>query len=190
MTKQHIVVIDGYNVINRDPAMRSVLEKSLEQARMRLARLCGVWMSTRKDVWKFKIVFDGSGDVQGSAASGISGVDLVFHSKDKKADSRVIAMSSEATSHYHYTVVSDDNEVIRACRRNRAAIMTADDFLAGCRSVSSRAGGSPSAGQHEKSLSDKAVHSINRGLLEQFESAHKARKTGAEHVKSNGKRLF
>ncbi len=178
MVKKHIVVIDGYNVINRDPAMRSVFNKNMEQSRMWLARLCGVWMSARKDVWKFKIVFDGAGDVHGGASSGISGVELVFYGKEKKADSRVIAISSEATSHYHYTVVSDDNEVIRACRRNGAAIMTTDGFLASCRSASGKAAGSTAFDQHEKSLSDKAVHSINRGLLEHFENAHKSAKKG------------
>jgi len=58
-----ILIIDGYNLIYAIPQLEELLDESLEAARCGLIRLIIDFKSSRKDVEKAYIVFDGRGEL-------------------------------------------------------------------------------------------------------------------------------
>ena len=114
-------MVDGYNVIRRDPELASREQTSLEAGRAALcARLAAV---ARASGERFTVVFDGAG--AGSAATGGAAVRVIFSSARESAD-RVLARLAARGG----TVVSNDREVRRAAARAGATAVSADQFLA------------------------------------------------------------
>jgi predicted RNA-binding protein with PIN domain len=114
-------MIDGYNVIRRDPALASQEAVSLETGRAALCRLLA--RTARASGEKFTVVFDGAGG--GGAGSGGAAVSVVFSSARETAD-RVLARLAVKGG----AVVSNDREVRRAAERAGAIAVTTDQFLA------------------------------------------------------------
>ncbi len=113
-------LVDGYNVIRRDPALASREATSLEAGRAALcARLAAL---ARRSGERFTVVFDGTGS--GSAAAGGT-VRVVFSSARETAD-RVLARLATRGG----AVVSNDREVRRAAERAGAVAVSTDQFLA------------------------------------------------------------
>ena len=115
-------LIDGYNLIRRDPALASREAESLEAGRVALCRLlaqaareppviASPWSST-----------DAGGRQRGT---GVAGVRVVFSSARETAD-RVLARLAVGGG----AVVSNDREVRRAAARAGAIAVSADEFLA------------------------------------------------------------
>ena len=113
-------MIDGYNVIRRDPALASQEAVSLEAGRAALCRLLA--RAARASGEKFTVVFDGAGG--GGAGSGGAAVSVVFSSARETAD-RVLARLAVKGG----AVVSNDREVRRAAERAGAIAVTTDQFL-------------------------------------------------------------
>src|SRR5215475_8763056 len=113
-------MVDGYNVIRRDPALASQEVLSIEAGRDALCRLLA--RTARESGETFTVVFDGSGG--GGTRSG-GGVRIIFSSARESAD-RVLARLATRGG----AVVSNDREVRRAAERAGAAAVTADQFLA------------------------------------------------------------
>ena len=114
-------LVDGYNVIRREPELARLERESLEAGRRALCRLLAEAARASGD--RFTVVFDG--DRQGGAAAGGAGVQVVFSSARETAD-RVLARMATAGA----AVVSSDREVRQAAVRARAIAITADQFLA------------------------------------------------------------
>lgn len=122
-------LIDGYNLIRRDPALASREAESLEAGRVALCRLLA--QSARVSGDRFTVVFDGRG--AGGSGTGVAGVSVVFSSARETAD-RVLARLAVGGG----AVVSNDREVRRAATRAGAIAVSADEFLGRLRTGAAR----------------------------------------------------
>ena len=113
-------LIDGYNVIRRDPALASRERVSLEAGRDALCRLLGTVARASGD--RFTVVFDGAG----SGGSGGGGAVRMFFSSARESADRVLARMAQRGG----AVVSNDRDVRRAAARAGALAISADGFLA------------------------------------------------------------
>lgn len=113
-------LVDGYNVIRREPALAERERESLEAGRQALCRLLSNAARVSGD--RFTVVFDGSR--AGGSFSGGPGVHAIFSSARETADHVLARMATAGAA-----VVSNDREVQRAAARARAITITADEFL-------------------------------------------------------------
>ena len=113
-------LIDGYNVIRRDPALASRERVSLEAGRDALCRRLAALARASND--RFTVVFDGAGH---GGSGGGGAVRVLFSSARESAD-RVLARMAERGG----AVVSNDRDVRRAAARAGAIAISADEFLA------------------------------------------------------------
>lgn len=65
-----IYILDAYNVIHKIPSLQAALDKDLRQARDALMELCARWASSRGDISKVILVFDGKTEFGGLARTG------------------------------------------------------------------------------------------------------------------------
>ncbi len=129
-------MVDGYNVIRRDPALASQEALSIEAGRNALCRLLA--QTARDSGETFTVVFDGAG--HGGAGTGAGGVRVMFSSARESAD-RVLARLAIRGG----AVVSNDREVRRAAERAGAVAITTDQFLARLERLGARDPGAASA---------------------------------------------
>ncbi|HEU4366673.1 MAG TPA: NYN domain-containing protein [Methylomirabilota bacterium] len=118
-------MLDGYNVIRRDPDLRARESGSLEAGRAALLAL--VARITRDCSDSFTIVFDGARRFSGSAPGG-GRVQVVFSRPPETADDvlrRLAAGLREGA-----VVVTSDRAVQTAARRVGAVAVGAEAFLA------------------------------------------------------------
>lgn len=114
-------LVDGYNVIRREPALAARERESLEAGRQALCRLLSTAARASGD--RFTVVFDGSrGGGGGSAGAGVR---AIFSSARETADHVLARMATAGAA-----IVSNDREVRRAAARAGAIPITADEFLA------------------------------------------------------------
>lgn len=114
-------LVDGYNVIRRDPGLASRENESLRAGREALCRLLSTLARRSGD--QFTIVFDG--DRGGGSMGGGAGVRVIFSSARERADQVLARMASRGVA-----VVSNDREVRQAASRAGATAVTSDEFLA------------------------------------------------------------
>lgn len=140
-------MVDGYNVIRRDPALASQDALSLEAGRDALCRLLA--RAARDSGETFTVVFDGAG--RGGAGTGGGAVRVMFSSARESADRVLARMATRGGA-----VVSNDRAVRRAAERGGAVAVTADQFLArlerwGAPLPGAGASGNPSAASPDAS---------------------------------------
>lgn len=117
-------LIDGYNVIRRDPALASRERESLQAGRQALLRLLAPAAWRTGD--RFIVVFDGAGvgPVSGQSAGAVQ---VLFSRPGDTADhvlARLAARGGAGT-----VVVSSDRAVRQAAARAGAIAVTAEEFL-------------------------------------------------------------
>jgi len=118
-------LIDGYNVIRRDPALRAREAESLAAGRTALLHLVArMARASRDDV---TVVFDGARMSGGGPSAG--GVQVVFSRPPQTADDELIRLARESGA--GAVVVSSDRKIQDAARRSRCGAVTAEQFLAG-----------------------------------------------------------
>jgi len=130
-------LVDGYNVIRRDPEMRSREAERLADGRTALLHL--VAAVARRCGDDFTVVFDGARAAGGEAVGGQ--VQVIFSRPPQNADQVLIRLAAQFRE--ASIVVSSDRTVRDAARRAGAAVVSADDFLDAANT------GEPDA-QHEK----------------------------------------
>jgi predicted RNA-binding protein with PIN domain len=113
-------LVDGYNVIRREPDLAERERESLEAGRKALCRLVSSVARVSRD--RFTIVFDG--DRGGGSSAAGPGVRVIFSSARETADQVLARLAQEGTA-----VVSNDREVRQAATRSRAVAITTDEFL-------------------------------------------------------------
>jgi uncharacterized protein len=118
-------LIDGYNIIRRDPALRGRESESLEAGRRALLHLLA--RSHREPRDQFTVVFDGA-RVSGSLPSG-GRIGVIFSRPPMTADDELIRLARQWKS--GAIVVSSDRKIQDAARRAGAAALSADQFLQG-----------------------------------------------------------
>jgi predicted RNA-binding protein with PIN domain len=119
-------LIDGYNVIRRDPDLRARESESLEAGRAALVRLLAAAARVSGD--SFVAVFDGARRT-GGASGGLSRgtVEVLFSRPPLSADDVLVRLAAEGRS--GTVVVSSDRLVQRAASRAGAVAVTTDAFL-------------------------------------------------------------
>lgn len=155
--RKTVMIVDGYNVIHRVPVLRERLPDGLEAARRGLIQYCTEWMTRRRDVYLFFVVFDGDTSVHGSDIGGAPGVRMIFTRSGESADDRILQLVQERESISRCVVVSDDLYVTRGSKgqATETEIMTANQFLAVLRETipdDNSAGGRPSATGDDKGV--------------------------------------
>lgn len=117
-------LVDGYNVIRREPDLAGAEERGLHAGRMALLRIVGD--AARRSGERFTVVFDGA--AVGAPATSPGQVEIVFSRPPQKADHVLAALAQrwrEAA-----VVVSSDRAVQDAARRAGSTAVTAEAFLA------------------------------------------------------------
>jgi predicted RNA-binding protein with PIN domain len=117
-------LIDGYNVIRRDPELAQHEARGLEDGRAALLRLVAGAARTSGD--PFTVVFDGARRGGGAPAGGQ--VQVMFSRPPETADDVLRRLASELRS--GAVVVSSDRAVRDAAERAGAAAVTAEQFVA------------------------------------------------------------
>jgi predicted RNA-binding protein with PIN domain len=114
-------LVDGYNVIRREPGLSAREQVSLQAGRHALCQLLVAAARTSGD--QFMIVFDGTRG-GGTAFSG-RGVRVLFSKAPERADHLIARLATPGVA-----VVSNDRDVGRAADRAGAIAVTTDEFLA------------------------------------------------------------
>ena len=163
MQKNRIIIVDGYNVIHRVPALRKVLGLSLESAREGLLRYCTAWRSKRRDVSQIYVVFDGDSSVVSVGNWLACGVREIYTRTKEEADDRILDIVKKGRRASEYVVVSDDNYVSRNSRGLNAKVMSVSEFYRA--PIGDRQSGRPEPENEAKSpLSPTEEREINENL--------------------------
>ena len=161
--QKRVVILDGYNVIHKIPALEAQFRQSLEASRRALLRMCREWTATRRDVWRFWVVFDGDSDVIGTGTEGGQGVVPLYTRSGETADARIVSLLSSRSGDYRFAVVSEDNFVRRNARALGADVLRVSDFTAAHRRGRSRRARKAGGGD-KASLSSGQEREINEEL--------------------------
>lgn len=123
------MILDAYNIIHRIPAFKAQLDVSGDAGRLALLAYCKEWMTRRRDVGLFLVVFDGGPSVHGCQEGASPGVRVIHSSRGETADHRIHDLLLEWQASSRCVVVSDDGEVARSARKAGAeTVMTVRAF--------------------------------------------------------------
>ena len=118
-------LIDGYNVIRREPDLRSHEAESLEAGRRALLHLLARAHRDPRD--EFTVVFDGARVGGGAPSQGR--IRTIFSRPPHTADDELMRLARQWRS--GAVVVTSDRRIQDAARRAGAAALTAEQFLEG-----------------------------------------------------------
>ncbi len=122
-----LIVVDGYNLILRTPALKPGADRTLRQAREKLVNLLS-WGFGNGEA-RFVVVFDGADSGGGEDRAGR--VEIRFSRPPQKADDLIREIvESQIDRVERLTVVTSDLEVARHARAMGADVALADLFLA------------------------------------------------------------
>ncbi len=117
-------LVDGYNVIRRDPDLRSAEAAGLQAGRAALLRAIAAVAQRSPD--RFTVVFDGAPSRAPAAPPGR--LEVIFSRPPLKADDVLARLAREAGA--GAVVVSDDRAVADAARRAHCTVVGGEAFLA------------------------------------------------------------
>ena len=124
---ERLVIVDGYNVIHRAPALRPGPERSLREAREKLVNLLS-WVVGPGGA-QFLVVFDGAEETGPDERQGR--VEVRFSQPPQKADDVIRELVEDRLDKVgRITVVTGDLEVARHARAMGADVSLSDLFLA------------------------------------------------------------
>ncbi len=130
VASQRVILIDGYNVINRVPELRTSLDGGLQNARNRLALQVSNWSREHPGV-DCAIVFDGEFLLAGGREQKIAGIRCIFTMSAHGGDDELIRFVRDFKGKKSdVTVVSDDNNVGNNCRAHGAAVRPSTFIMA------------------------------------------------------------
>ncbi len=118
------IVIDGYNLIRRNPELRELDRENLEEGRNALVRELSVYRGGRGH--KITVVFDGTEAIHlGGGAEKVGGITVRYSSRGHSADTVIIQMCREGQVD---VVVTGDREIMDAARRSGVTPITPEHF--------------------------------------------------------------
>ena len=124
---EHLIIVDGYNVIHRTPQLKPGEGRTLREAREKLVNLLS-WMMGGNDA-RFLVVFDGTEAMSRDDSSGR--VEVRYSRLPDKADDVIRRLVEDQVERVdRVTVVTADLEVARHARAMGADISLSDIFLA------------------------------------------------------------
>jgi predicted RNA-binding protein with PIN domain len=118
-------LVDGYNVVRRDPDLRAREAESLEAGRRALLHLLARARRAPQD--EFTVVFDGARPAGGGAPAVAQRIRVVFSRPPATADDELMRLARQLRN--GAVVVSSDRKVQDAARRAGSAVLTAEQFL-------------------------------------------------------------
>ena len=159
---EKIIVIDGYNLIQRTGRFKAELEKSLEAARCALIGAIKSYRRVRKTFDRAIVVFDSKQkmDYPDSQSHDEGAVCVMFSQPGEQADDVIASIIRKNSKALRITVVSDDNYVINKSRSYSSDVMSCRDFM----DLLYPPGGKKTHIQKEKDISDSDMAAINRHL--------------------------
>jgi predicted RNA-binding protein with PIN domain len=119
------VIVDGYNLIHKMPALAALVGSDLEQARQHLVAQLAGYRSTHNV--RVTVVFDGRGLSQ-PRGRGPAGVEVVFSRAPQTADDVIKRMLTAERSPRACTVVTSDNSIALHVRDYGARVISSADF--------------------------------------------------------------
>ncbi len=168
--EQRLIVVDGYNLILRTPALKPGGGRTLRESREKLVNLLS-WAIGSGDA-RFLVVFDGAEEAGRDEKQGR--VEVRFSRPPLKADDLIRAIVEEQMPRVErLTVVTSDLEVARHARAMGADIALADLFLAS-------ALGPASTGTPEK------PSTLSRKELEEWAEIFRSRRPGEDADEDTG----
>ncbi len=165
MPTKKVLLVDGYNVINRIPEIEASLEGGLENARNKLALQLSTWARLHP-AFECVIVFDGNPQFLNSQAQRLSGIRCIYSRASHGGDEEIIRFVKDFRGRISdITVVSDDNSVRNNSRALGAAVQPSSYIM---RAEPRHTGGGrePSAGS--KGMNRRTVDAINKELKKKF----------------------
>ncbi|MFO7637790.1 MAG: NYN domain-containing protein [bacterium] len=153
-------LVDGYNVIHREPGLAALLGRDAESARERLISLLAGFRAGRRV--RVTVVFDGQGGAGQGAHTAAAGVQVLYARAGETADERIVRLVRNSKHPRSLTVVSSDRGLVNQCRDFGAGSVGADEFLASLRAEASGTGparsprGGPGAEKPEMRPGDAA----------------------------------
>jgi predicted RNA-binding protein with PIN domain len=115
-------LVDGYNVIRRDPELQAREAESLEAGRRALLNLIARARRAMQD--EFTVVFDGA-RISGAAPTA-GRIRVVFSRPPLTADDEIMRLARQLRS--GAVVVSSDRKIQDAARRAGSAVLTPSNF--------------------------------------------------------------
>ena len=126
LTGEQQIVVDGYNVIYADDALRQIALKDMERARRELLLRIETYLAGKS--LRVTVVFDGRGEMTDTQAVVPDKLQVIFSDRHRTADDWIVSMLATAESPRSYLVVSSDRMHIRPAVSEL-----------GCRSIGARA---------------------------------------------------
>ncbi len=165
MPAKKILLVDGYNVINRIPKMKTSLNGGLENARNRLALQISIWGQTHP-AFECVIVFDGIPQYLGSPNQGLSGIRCIYSQTSHGGDEEIIRFVKDFRERKSdITVVSDDNNVRNNCHALGAAVQPSSYIMI---AMPRHTGGGRKPSADDKGMNRRTVAAINKELRKKF----------------------
>ena len=122
------IVVDGYNVIYADDALRKTAGRDIERSRKKLVSMLAAYLSS-KDL-RITVVFDGRGGLTDAEAVIPGKLEVVYSARYQTADDFIVAMISASPNPRSHIVVSSDRAHIRpAVSEIGCAVIESKDFL-------------------------------------------------------------
>lgn len=135
---QRLIIVDGYNLIHRSPALKPGPGRTLREAREKLVNLLS-WAVGSGDA-DFLVVFDGAEMTGGEGRHGR--VEVRYSRPPRNADAVIRDLVEERMKRVErITVVTADLEVARHARAMGADVSLSDLFLASVLGPAPAAGG-------------------------------------------------
>jgi len=162
-----ILLVDGYNVINRVPELMASLDGGLENARNRLALQISTWSQTHP-AFECVIVFDGDPQYASGHDQRPTGIRYIFSRASHGGDDEIIRfVKNYGGRTSDITVVSDDNNVGNNCRAHGASVQPSSYIMTG---KSRHTGGRREPSADGRGLGKKAAAEITKELMKKFGS--------------------
>lgn len=124
------VIIDGYSLLHRDPALSPLIAGNLMTARQRLIQSVERVVGALGD--HTTIVFDGRGDASAKALDSTL-VEIVFSPPDKTADTVIERLAHAAAQPEEILVVTSDRGERETVTAAGADVMSCAQFIDLCR---------------------------------------------------------
>ena len=121
------ILIDGYNLLYKDGALKNLAERSLEEAREDLLDSIAAYRTSGMEI---VVVFDGQGVLSGRRPALRPGLQVRFSRAPRTADQVILELIERETRRACLTVVtSDKKDIGRVARAEGVRWVDSETFL-------------------------------------------------------------
>jgi len=123
------LIIDGYSLIHRDPELKKIVHKNLQQSREQLIDKVSRTATALAD--RVTIVFDGQGH-SGPGNTNISAVEVIYSKPGQTADTVIERLVHQAPNPSTWMVVTNDRLERETVMATGAQTMSCAIFIEEC----------------------------------------------------------